>query len=200
MKLISWNVNGLRAAWNHGASAFLDKFGADIYALQETRIDIPYAPAELDGYYPYWSFCKTRRGYSGTLCLSRYEALGASYGLDDPDFDTEGRIITLEFEEFYFVNSYTPNPLRSEYRRDYRSQWDERFARHIEALQSRKPVILCSDFNTTASGADIYEENQRAERDEGFQSPERENLIALADKGLVDTYRLLHPDGANRTK
>ena len=195
MKLISWNVNGLRAAWNHGASAFLDTFGADIFALQETRIDFPYAPAELDGYYPYWSFCKTRRGYSGTLCLSRYEALGASYNLGDPDFDTEGRIITLEFEEFYFVNSYTPNPLRSEYRRDYRSQWDERFIRHIEALQSQKPVILCSDFNTTASGADIYEENQRAERDtEGFQSPERENLIALADKGLVDTYRLLHPD------
>ena len=195
MKLISWNVNGLRAAWNHGASDFLEKCDADIISIQETRIETPYEVAELPGYYPFWSFCKTTKGYSGTLCLSKYAPLDVCTDLDDPEFDTEGRIITLEFEGMYVVNVYFPNSQRSGCRRDYRNEWDERFTRYVMELQSCKPVILCGDFNTTVSGEDVYEGNPRAEWDnEGFQSPERESLHGLLANGFTDTYRLVHPD------
>lgn len=195
MKFVSWNVNGIRAAWNHGLSAFLDTMEADIYAFQETRADMPFRPAELEGYHAYWSFCESRKGYSGTLCLSRPAPLRAGYGIGDPGFDTEGRIITLEYEGFIFVNCYIPNSQRSADRQDYRNQWDTRFLRYLGELQGRKPVILCGDFNATLSGTDVYEGNRRAEREgAAFLSTERENLSALMEGGFVDSYRLVHPD------
>ena len=199
MKLVSWNLNGLRSAWNHGLPSFLETCGADIYALQETKVDIPYVPAELEGYHAYWSCCAGRKGYSGTLCLTRYTPLEVRYDMGDldpdSDFNIEGRIITLEFEEFFFVNCYTPNFRQSEYRRDYRNQWDERFLAYIRQLNLNKPVILCGDFNGTASELDVYEGNQRAERDGvGFQSTERESLHQIIGSGFVDTFRHLHPE------
>lgn len=195
MKFVSWNVNGLRAVWNHGLSAFLDTSEADIYAFQETRVDMPFRPVELQGYYAYWSFCKGRKGYSGTLCLSREVPLSVGYNLDDPDFDTEGRIITLEFETFIFINCYIPNSQHAADRQDYRNQWDTRFMHYLERMNHRKPIILCGDFKVTVSGTDVYGENLQAKRDdEGFLSTERENLVTLIEKGFVDSYRYVHPN------
>ena len=193
MKLISWNVNGIRAAWNHGLSAFLSDTDADIYAFQETKASEPISMMELEGYYAYWSFCTRRKGYSGTLCLTRDKPLTVSYGIGDDAFDCEGRIITLEFEAFYFVNCYVPNSQSSDARYDYRCEWDERLALYLNRLRKRKPTVVCGDFNVPISDEDVYSENQRAKlNSEGFLSTERENLMDLLRKGYVDTYRMLH--------
>ncbi len=195
MKLVSWNLNGLRAAWRKGASTFFEFPDADIYAFQETRVNFPYDPAEIEGYIAYWSICKNRRGYSGTMCLTRHKPLCVTYDLGDTDFDTEGRIITMEFETFYFINSYTPNSQHAPDREDYRNQWDKLFMAYLTKLREKKPVIICGDFNVTVSEMDIYEENQRAERDdEGFLSTERESLHAILANGFVDSYRYVHPN------
>ncbi len=194
MKIISWNVNGLRAAWNHGVSQFCNNFDGDIYAFQETRVSQPFVPAELKGYYPYWSFCQGKKGYSGTLILSKQKALGASYDMGNPEFDTEGRIITLEFPQYYFVNCYFPNSQHSALRHDYRVEWDSRLHDYLLSLEELKPVIICGDFNVPISDYDIYEESKWVELNaEGFQSVERENLLRLTREGFVDSYRHLHP-------
>ena len=129
MKIISWNVNGLRAAWNHGLSSFLTKCGADIYAFQETKTNEVLPEYVPEGYYDYWSFCSgARRGYSGTLILSRYPAISCRCEFPEKDFNCEGRLISLDFGSFYFVNCYVPNSQRSEWRKDYRNRWDELFS------------------------------------------------------------------------
>ena len=195
MKFISWNVNGIRSAWNHGLSSLLETCNADIYAFQETKIDEVYAPAEIEGYYPFWSFCCTRKGYSGTLCLSRRNPLNVRYDMGDAFFDTEGRIITLEFEDFFFVNCYVPNSQRSDRRYDYRNSWDIRFVQYIHQLRYRKPVIVCGDFNVAISDKDIYGENKWVELySDGFLTTEREYLTDIVENGFVDTYRLVHPE------
>lgn len=192
MKFISWNVNGIRAAWHHGLAKFLEDCKADIYAFQETKTNEIFSLAELEGYHAFWSFSK-RRGYSGTMCLSRQKPLRSYYGLGDAYFDTEGRIITLEFENFYFVNVYVPNPLRSEARYDYRNEWDERFISYASWLRNRKPTIICGDFNTTPSDFDIHTSRQVAQNAEVFQSSERESFLRIIDSGYTDAFRYLHP-------
>lgn len=194
MKLISWNVNGIRAAWAHGLSALMDNAGADIYAFQETKTDEPFRDVELEGYHAYWSAGK-RKGYSGTMCLTRVKPMKVSYGLDDENFDTEGRVITMEFEEFFFVNCYVPRPTASIKRADYRESWDLRFTQYLYNLRYQKPVIVCGDFNVTVSDRDVYPENKQAEREnEAFLSIEREYLRDIIENGFVDTYRFLHPE------
>ena len=194
MKFISWNVNGIRAAWNHGLSILLDNADADIYAFQETKTDERFLPVELEGYHAYWSFGK-RSGYSGTMCLSRTEPMNVTYGIGDDEFETEGRIITLEFEEFFFVNCYVPRSVASVKRADYRNSWDLRFIQYLYDLRYRKPVIVCGDFNVTASDKEVYPGNTQVERsDVGFLSSEREYLIDIIENGFVDTFRFLHPD------
>lgn len=157
MKIISWNVNGLRAAWNHGLSSFLTKCDADIYAFQETKTNevlIEYVP---EGYYDYWSFCSgARRGYSGTLILSRYPAISCRCEFPEKDFNCERRLISLDFGSFYFVNCYVPNSQRSEWRKDYRNRWDELFPGYLKILKYRKAVVVCGDFNVPISDNDIY--------------------------------------------
>lgn len=194
MKLITWNVNGIRAAWSHGLSSFLDTCKADIYSFQETRTDEPFEWVELEGYHAYWAFCTTKRGYSGTLCLTRRKPLDVRYGMGEPDFDTEGRIITLEFEEFFLVNYYAVHSQGSEERRDYRNLWDERLIGYLGRLRRRKAVIVCGDFNVTLSETDTYADNPRVEPDsQDFMSTERESILELVGSGYVDAYRHVHP-------
>ena len=180
MKFISWNVNGIRAAWNHGLSTFFADNDADIYAFQETKTNEPVSVIELPGYEAFWSFCEHRSGYSGTLCLTKQHPMNVWYDFGDKNFDCEGRIITLEFETFFFVNCYVPNSQSSNSRYDYRLDWDERLIKHLKHLRYHKPTIVCGDFNVPISDDDIYAQNKWVELNaEGFQSSERENLIEL---------------------
>ncbi len=194
MKIISWNLNGLRAAWNHGLASFLQLYDADIYAFQETKMNEPFPEIELEGYRAYWSFGE-RRGYSGTVVLTRYLPKRVHYKLANPYFDTEGRVITLEFEKFFLVNCYVPNPRSRQSRRDYRAAWDSYLEEYLVALQKEKPAIVCGDFNATLDDRDIYEEsNWQLRGKSGFQEPERENLVRLEENGLFDSFRYLHPE------
>jgi RNA-directed DNA polymerase len=195
MKLVSWNVNGIRAAWNHGLSAFLDSFDADIYCFQETKTDEAIPEVQIDGYYAYWSFCQRKKGYSGTLCLTKFKPIHVSYTLGDDSFDAEGRIITLEYPDFFLVNCYVPNSQHSKYRADYRSEWDLFLLSHLCELKYRKPTIVCGDFNVPISDEDIYAESKWVGLNaEGFQSAERENLLQIIEVGFLDSYRLVNPE------
>lgn len=199
MKLVSWNVNGIRAAWSHGLSDFLDHCDADIYCFQETKTDEGVPMIELDGYHAYWSFCTWRKGYSGTLCLSKQKPLHVSYGFENEYFDAEGRIITLEYPDFILVNCYVPNSQRSKYRLDYRLEWDALLLDHLKDLSHRKPTIVCGDFNVPISDSDIYEENKWVELNaEGFQSEERENLLQIINSGFTDSFRWKHPSDTGK--
>ena len=196
MKFISWNVNGIRAAWNHGMSSFLTDCDADIYAFQETKTDEAIPIMELDGYEAFWSFCERHKGYSGTLCLTKLHPLNVWYDFGNYDFDCEGRIIIMEFTSFFFVNCYVPNSQRSDYRYDYRDKWDAQLLKYLKHLRYHKPTVVCGDFNVPISDEDIYDEEIRQVKrnSEGFQSTERENLLSIISSGFVDTYRMLHPD------
>ncbi len=199
MRFLSWNVNGIRASWNHGLSSLLHNIEADIYAFQETKVNEPFSSAEIDGYKAYWSVCQGRKGYSGTMVLSKYEPISVSYGFPDQYFDTEGRIITLEYDTFYFINCYVPNSQGADKRKDYRAEWDVQLYMHLLKLGKEKPVVVCGDFNVSLNDDDIYEgSNWQEINAQGFLSEERDNLIKILDGGFVDTYRLLHPD--NRGK
>ena len=195
MKIISWNVNGIRAAWGHGLSSFLAETDADIFAFQETKLTEPLSFINKTGYKPYYSFCERKKGYSGTMCLTRYKPVSVMYDMGDKGFDCEGRIITLEFATFFFVNAYFPNTQSSTERTDFRAEWDEHFIQYVSELLSLKPVIICGDMNVTISNNDIYEESKWITlNSEGYLSAERENLNEIIDMGFVDTYRLVHPN------
>lgn len=207
MRFISWNLNGIRAAWNHGLASFLDTANADIYAFQETKVSEAYHPIEIEGYSAFWAFCERRKGYAGTLCLTRYAPTNVFYDMStaiharrapDPEsapFDCEGRIITLEYPEYYFINCYFPNSQGSQERYDYRNQWDQLFYTYIEALRHRKAIIICGDFNVAISDRDIYPENKWVFiNSEGYQATEREALHNLIALGMNDSFRILHPD------
>ena len=207
MKLVSWNVNGIRAAWGHGLAEFMKNTNADIYAFQETKTPQSLKPVELDGYYPYWSFPEHKKGYSGTVVLTRYLPLKVCYDFhsvflseriaDDlrTRFVYEGRIITLEFPSFYFVNCYFPNSQGSQERYDYRVEWDHRFLIYLNELLRRKSVILCGDFNVAISDEDIYPENKWQEINaQGYQAAEREALLSMIELGMVDTFRFKNPE------
>lgn len=199
MKIVSWNVNGIRAAWNHGLSAFLDTCDADIYCFQETKTSERLSDVELDGFHSYWAFCERRKGYSGTLCMTKQEPISVRYGFGNEYFDDEGRVITLEFPDFFLVNCYVPNSQRSRYRLDYRMDWDNMLLDHVHDLIRRKHTILCGDFNVPISDDDIYGENKWVELNaEGFQSEERANLLKIVESGFIDSYRLLHPDESGK--
>ena len=195
MKFISWNVNGIRAAWNHGMSSFLMDCDADIYAFQETKTDEAIPMMELDGYEAFWSFCERHKGYSGTLCLTKLHPLNVWYDFGNDNFDCEGRLIIMEFTSFFFVNCYVPNSQRSDYRYDYRDKWDAQLLKYLKHLRYHKSTVVCGDFNVPISDEDIYEDNRQVKiNSEGFQSTERENLLSIISSGFVDTYRMLHPD------
>ena len=192
MKLISWNVNGLRACVQKG---FLDAFhhlDADCFCLQETKLQPGQIDLDLPGYQQYW-YSAEKKGYSGTALFTKEEPISVRYGLGVPELDTEGRIITAEYSDFYLVTCYTPNAQRELARIDHRLKWDEAFRNHLAQLDKTKPVIACGDLNVAHKEIDL--KNPSSNRgNAGFSDEERESFGKLLDAGFTDTFRHLHPE------
>ena len=192
MKLISWNVNGLRACLGKG---FLESFAAldaDIFSIQETKMQPGQAELDLPGYKQYWNSAE-KKGYSGTAVFTRLEPLNVTYGIGSEEHDREGRAITLEFEDFYLVCCYTPNAQNELARIDYRMQWEDDFRAYLMALDQKKPVVLCGDLNVAHEEIDL--KNPKSNRgNAGFSDQEREKMTALLSSGFTDTFRYLYPD------
>jgi len=192
MKLISWNVNGLRACVGKGFLEFFRIIGADAVCLQETKLQPHQIQLETPGYRQYWNSAE-RKGYSGTAIFTRMEPLTVSYGLGLPEHDTEGRVITCEFPAFYLVTVYTPNAQDGLRRIDYRMQWDDAFRDYLQALDRKKPVIVCGDMNVAHQEIDL--KNPGPNRgNAGFSDEEREKFSRLLASGFTDTFRLLYPE------
>ena len=191
-KLISWNVNGIRACIGKGFSEAFAALDADILCLQETKVQAGQVDFAPDGYHCYWNYAE-KKGYSGTAVFSREEPLSVSYGIDIPEHDREGRVITLGFEKFYFVCVYTPNSQDGLVRLDYRMTWEDAFRDYLLSLDRDKPVIVCGDMNVAHNEIDL--KNPKTNRgNAGFSDEERGKFTDLLDAGFVDTFRTLHPD------
>lgn len=192
MKLISWNVNGLRACIQKG---FLEQFAqldADFFCLQETKLQSGQLQLELPGYAQYWCYAE-KKGYSGTAVFTRHPPESAAYGLGVPELDTEGRLITLEYPRFYVVTCYTPNAQRELARIDHRMKWDEAFRNYIAGLDEKKPVIICGDLNVAHQEIDL--KNPGSNRgNAGFSDQERDSFTKTLALGFTDTFRHLNPD------
>ena len=192
MKLISWNVNGIRACLNKGFSDFFKEVNADIFCLQETKCHPEQINLEFEGYTSYWNSAE-RKGYSGTAVFSKIKPIKVEYGIGQEEHDQEGRVITLEFEEFYLVNCYTPNSQRELTRLDYRMKWEDEFKSYLKKLDTKKPVILCGDLNVAHNEIDL--KNPSTNRhNAGFTNEEREKMTELLNNGFVDSFRYLYPD------
>lgn len=192
MKLISWNVNGIRACVKNGFLDFLAQENADIFCLQETKVQKEQIPFNLDGYYQYWNFAE-KKGYSGTAIFSKIEPLKAIYGIGKEEHDKEGRVITLEFERFYVVTVYTPNSQRGLARLDYRMKWEEDFLSYLKNLEKLKPVVFCGDLNVAHQEIDLKNPSSNR-KNAGFSMEERNKFIEVLDNGFVDTFRFFYPD------
>lgn len=192
MKFISWNVNGLRACMGKGFEEFFKQADADIFCLQETKLQqgqIDFAP---DGYNCFWNYAE-KKGYSGTAVFSKQEPLNVFYGMGIEEHDKEGRMITLEFDSFYFITVYVPNSQRELKRLDYRMQWEDDFKNYILSLEKKKPVIYCGDLNVAHSEIDL--KNPKSNRNNaGFTDEERAKLSAVLESGYTDTFRHFYPD------
>ncbi len=192
MKFISWNVNGLRACVQKGFLDFFKESDADIFCLQETKLQENQITLDLPGYFQYWNYAQ-KKGYSGTAIFSKIEPIHVFYGIGIDEMDTEGRVITLEFEEFYLITCYTPNSQRELARLPYRLQWEEAFAQYLSKLDSQKPVVLCGDLNVAHKEIDL--KNPSSNRQSaGFTDEERTAFERLLDRGFTDTFRCLYPD------
>lgn len=192
MKLVSWNVNGLRACLNKGFMDYFKEVDADIFSIQETKLQQGQIDLELPGYEQYWNYAK-KKGYSGTAVFTKIKPLSVRYGIDIEEHDQEGRVITLEFEEFYLVNAYTPNSQRELVRLDYRMKWEDDFREYLMELDKAKPVILCGDLNVAHKEIDL--KNPKANRrNAGFTDEERDKMTKLLDSGFIDSFRYFYPD------
>ncbi len=195
MKLISWNVNGLRACVQKGFLDFFNEIDADIFSIQESKLQEGQIALDLPGYHQYWNYAQ-KKGYSGTAVFSKQEALSVSYGIGIPEHDTEGRVITLEYENFYLVNCYTPNSQNELARLPYRMQWETDFRSYLKTLDEKKPVIYCGDLNVAHEEIDI--KNPKTNRkNAGFTDEEREKMTELLAAGFTDTFRYFYPDQAD---
>lgn len=192
MKLISWNVNGLRAVYKKGFSEVFDALDADIFCLQETKMQEGQLELELPGYIQFWCSAE-RKGYSGTAVFTKKEPLSVSYNLGIEEHDQEGRVITLEFEDFYFVCVYTPNSGSELKRLDYRMDWDDAFRAYVGELDEKKPVVVCGDLNVAHNEIDLRNPETNR-RNAGFTDEEREKFSLLLDSGFSDSFRLLYPN------
>lgn len=192
MKLISWNVNGLRACMNKGFKDFMDSVDADIFCVQETKMQREQATFAFDGYEEYWNSAE-KKGYSGTAVFSKTKPLSVSYGLGIEEHDKEGRVITAEFQDFYLVNVYTPNAQRGLERLDYRMVWEEVFRRYVKELDEKKPVVICGDLNVAHNEIDLKNFKTNV-GNAGFTYEERGKMTELLASGFVDSFRYLYPD------
>ncbi|MDD3261471.1 MAG: exodeoxyribonuclease III [Oscillospiraceae bacterium] len=191
MKLISWNVNGLRACLKKGFLDFFQTSDADVYCLQETKMQPGQADLQLPGYTQYWNSAE-KKGYSGTAVFTRKEPLAVTYDIGVPEMSKEGRSITLEFPEYYLVTVYTPNSQQDLARIDFRMQWEDAFRAYLQELDAKKPVIICGDLNVAHEEIDL--KNPGPNRgNAGFSDQEREKFSQLLQAGFIDTFRKIHP-------
>ena len=192
MKFISWNVNGLRAVMGKGFLDIFNELDADIFCLQETKLQEGQIEMELPGYRQYWNYAE-KKGYSGTAIFTKKEPLAVTYGIGVDEHDHEGRVITLEYEDFFFITVYVPNSQDELKRLDYRMRWEDDWHRYIKSLEKKKPVIYCGDLNVAHKEIDL--KNPTANHhNAGFTDEERGKLSALLDDGMIDTFRLFYPD------
>lgn len=192
LKLISWNVNGLRACMNKGFMEFFNTVNADVFCIQESKMHRDQAEFDFSGYYEYWNSAE-KKGYSGVAIFSKQEPLSVGYDMGIAHHDKEGRIITAEYSDFYLVNVYTPNSKRELERLEYRMEWEDDFRAFLKALESKKPVIVCGDLNVAHKEIDLKNPKTNR-RNAGFTDEEREKISTLLDSGFTDTYRHFYPD------
>lgn len=192
MKLISWNVNGLRACVGKGFLDYFKEQQADIFCLQETKLQEGQIELELDGYHQYWNYAE-KKGYSGTAIFTKEKPISVHYGIGIEEHDKEGRVITLEFEKFYMITVYTPNSQEKLARLDYRMKWEEDFKNYLLELDKKKPVIVCGDLNVAHKEIDL--KNPKTNRkNAGFSDGEREKMTKLLESGFVDSFRYFYPN------
>lgn len=192
MKLVSWNVNGLRACMRKGFTDFFNDSKADIFCVQETKMQPEQVEVSFAGYEQYFNSA-VKKGYSGTAVFTRHTPLQVFYGMNKAEHDQEGRLITLEFKDFFLVTVYTPNSQRGLLRLDYRMQWEEDFRGYLTLLDQHKPVIICGDINVAHQEIDIKNPKSN-QRNAGFTQEERDKMTALLDAGFVDSFRYLYPE------
>ena len=192
MKLISWNVNGIRACMGKGFMDFFDKIDADIFCLQETKISEGQLEWDKEGYHAYWNYAQ-KKGYSGTAVFSKKEPINVTYGIGIEEHDNEGRVITLEFDNFFFVTVYTPNSKRELERLDYRMVWEDDFRAYLHSLDEKKPVIVTGDMNVAHKEIDLKNPKTNR-RNAGFTDEERDMMTLLLESGFTDTFRNFYPD------
>lgn len=195
MKLISWNVNGIRACLTKGFEDFFKKIEADIFCIQETKCQPDQVELEFEGYTSYWNSAE-KKGYSGTAIFTKTKPINVTYGIGIEEHDKEGRVITLEFNDFYMVDIYTPNSKRGLERLDYRQIWEDEIRKYLLKLNESKPVIMCGDLNVAHKEIDL--KNPKSNRgNAGFTDEERYKMTELLDAGFIDTFRLIHPNKEN---
>ena len=195
MKFISWNVNGLRACVQKGFIESFRQLDADVFCIQESKLQAGQIELDLPGYEQYWNYAE-RKGYSGTAVFTRRKPLTVSYGIGKPEHDREGRVITLEFEEFWLVTVYTPNSQEELARLAYRMEWEEAFLEYIRGLEEKKPVIFCGDLNVAHREIDLKNPKTNR-RNPGFTDEEREKFSQLLEAGYIDSFRYFYPETEN---
>ena len=192
MKLVSWNVNGIRACLGKGFMDFFNEVDADIFCLQETKVQQGQVKLNINDYYQYWNYA-VRKGYSGTALFSKAKPISVVDGIGINEHDQEGRVITAEYEKFYLVTVYTPNSQRELTRLDYRMQWEQEFRVYLKNLDTKKPVIICGDLNVAHNEIDLRNPSTNR-KNAGFTDEERDKLTNLLNDGFTDSYRYLYPD------
>ncbi len=192
MKLISWNVNGLRAVMGKNFMEFFNEIDADCFCLQETKLQEGQIEMDLPGYHQYWNYAD-KKGYSGTAIFTKREPLSVTYGMGIDEHDHEGRVITLEFDDFYLITVYTPNSQDELKRLDYRMKWEDDFHAYLKGLEKTKPVVFCGDLNVAHQEIDLKNPKTNR-RNAGFTDEERSKMTALTEDGFIDTFRYFYPE------
>lgn len=192
MKFISWNVNGLRACVGKDFEAIFKSLDADFFCLQETKMQAGQLDLQFEGYESYWNYAE-KKGYSGTAIYTKHKPLNVNYGMGIEEHDHEGRVITLEYDNFFLITVYTPNSQNELRRLDYRMTWEEAFHAYLKTLDSKKPIVVCGDMNVAHEEIDIKNPKTNR-RNAGFTDEEREKMTELLNDGFIDTFRFKHPD------